>query len=183
MRCSLTSLLGLIPLALALDTTSVTFTVPTNHLPQNGNALPPNTHVTLSTLHKSYSTPLTTANTFVFRNVTPGSYLVDTHCTTHAFAPLRLDVSDELTLAVWETYRGNDWDNKGEVVAGAEAKRFELRVLGGKNYFVERPKCMRYLPLLHTIQVRGYQSWEVLIYGFSFCAWDPEKSDDIAGLG
>ncbi|KAJ3943732.1 uncharacterized protein N0V96_006664 [Colletotrichum fioriniae] len=47
-------------------------------------------------------------------------------------------------LAAWETYRGNDWDNKGEAYAAKDfeggGKGFEVRVLGQKNYFVERSK-------------------------------------------
>ena len=63
--------------------------------------------------------------------------------------PLRVDVLDDgeggkISLAAWETYRGNDWDNKGEVVPlreGGKDRGFEVRLLGGKNYFVERVKC------------------------------------------
>jgi hypothetical protein len=64
--------------------------------------------------------------------------------------PLRIDVmkgeseGEAMSLAAWETYRGNDWDNKGEAVPLRESGKdmsFELRLLGGKNYFVERMKC------------------------------------------
>jgi O-acetylhomoserine/O-acetylserine sulfhydrylase len=103
------------------------------------------------------SAPLTTSNTFVFRNVSVGSYLADIHCPTFAFAPLRVDVSeapgsegkDNDVVSVWETYRGNDWDNKGEAVA-SDAVGYELRVLGVKSYFMERSKCeaFPYFPCL-----------------------------------
>ncbi|KAK3386954.1 hypothetical protein B0H63DRAFT_558555 [Podospora didyma] len=129
--------------------TSVTFRIPaTQHL-QNLHTLPASTHATLSTFHKTLSAPLSTSNTFVFRNVTAGSYLVDFHCATHMFAPLRLDVSPpvddhggkapKLVLKAWETFRGNDWDNKGEAVPLRDDV-FDARLLGAKSYFMERSK-------------------------------------------
>lgn len=132
---------------------SVTLSVPSSPVLPNPYTLPPSTRATLSTLSASFSAPLSVQNTFVFNNVTaPGSYLVDVHCATHAFAPLRLDIAADGSLSAWETYRGNDWDNKGEVYASKDfengGKGFEVRVLGGKNYFVERSKCMSPLPLL-----------------------------------
>ncbi|OHF02422.1 hypothetical protein CORC01_02117, partial [Colletotrichum orchidophilum] len=124
---------------------SLTLSVPSSQALPNPYTLPPSTHATLSTLGASFSAPLSVKNTFVFYNLTgPGSYLVDVHCATHAFAPLRLDVAADGGLAAWETYRGNDWDNKGEVYASKDfeggGKGFEVRVLGQKNYFVERSK-------------------------------------------
>lgn len=74
---------------------------------------------------------------------------MDVHCHTHAFAPLRVDVrdvtpdvvGDDQEVQVWGTFRGNEWSNKGEVV---EAQRgdgiwtFDVKVQGGKDYFIER---------------------------------------------
>jgi hypothetical protein len=62
---------------------------------------------------------------------------------------LRIDVQlaedgEEGIVRAWETYRGNDWGNKGEVVQvkeGSKGRGFELRAIGGKNYFMERPQC------------------------------------------
>ncbi|KAK6226368.1 hypothetical protein QIS74_02415 [Colletotrichum tabaci] len=124
---------------------SLTLSIPSSPALPNPYTLPPSTRATLSALGASFSAPLSVKNTFVFANVTaPGSYLVDVHCATHAFAPLRLDVAADGSLAAWETYRGNDWDNKGEVYAAKDfeggGRGFEVRVLGGKNYFVERSK-------------------------------------------
>ncbi|KZL76462.1 hypothetical protein CI238_12046 [Colletotrichum incanum] len=124
---------------------SLTLSVPSSPALPNPYTLPPSTRATLSALGASFSAPLSVKNTFVFGNVTaPGSYLVDVHCATHAFAPLRLDVGADGSLSAWETYRGNDWDNKGEAYTAKDfeggGKGFEVRVLGGKNYFVERSK-------------------------------------------
>ncbi|KAL5630617.1 hypothetical protein BROUX41_000489 [Berkeleyomyces rouxiae] len=129
--------------ASASDTisTSLLFTVPASQALANPNVLPPSTHATLSAPGKRLSAPLSVSNTFVFQNVTPGSYLVDVHCASHGFAPLRVDVDATGQLVgAWETYRGNEWDNKGEVVQGFQAGRLEMRVLGQRGFFVERPK-------------------------------------------
>lgn len=139
MQLSFLSLLGAPLLALA---TTLTLSLPTNQLLPNPNTLPPSTHATLSTFGKPTQIgQLTTANTFIFHNLTAGSYLADIHCRTHAFAPLRVDVADSGVVAVWETYRGNDWDNKGEAIHPIDGK-YEVRVLGYKNYFMERSKCL-----------------------------------------
>ncbi|RYC65697.1 hypothetical protein CHU98_g486 [Xylaria longipes] len=150
-----------IPLALTLQALSlllspaaaatVTFSIPPSAQIPNPAALPPSTHATLTALGASYAAPLTVDNTFVFRNVTPGSYLGDVHCATHGFAPLRVDVipvtagqdqkphGEDVSLRVWETFRGNDWENKGEEIRPATAGgAFPVKVLGSKVYYTER---------------------------------------------
>lgn len=121
----------------------------------NPHVLPASTRATLTTLGAALSAPLSAANTFVFTNVSAGSYLADVHCATHAFAPLRVDVlrggeavdggSSEgeavLRVRAWETYRGNDWGNMGEEVRAAEGGVLDVRVLGQKGYFMERSSC------------------------------------------
>lgn len=137
----LTTLLVLPALAAA---SSLTLYLPTK---PNPFGLPPNTHATLNALGERFSAPLSAGNTFVFQNVTPGSYLVDVHCATDAFFPLRVDIAaddDKVPVRAWETYRGNDWGNKGEAVPvkeGSGGRGIEVRATGPKNYFVERPKC------------------------------------------
>lgn len=107
--------------------------------------LPPSTHATLSSLHQRFDAPLTVLNTFGFRNVTPGSYLLDVHCATDAFQPLRVDVSDDGEVKAWQTFRGNEWANKGEEVPvkveGATWRGLSVTALGGKLFFMERPAC------------------------------------------
>ncbi|KAI1093849.1 Cys/Met metabolism PLP-dependent enzyme-domain-containing protein [Rostrohypoxylon terebratum] len=137
--------------------TSFTLWIPSSALLPNPNALPPSTHATLSSLRQTYTAPLSTSNVFAFHNVTPGSYLADVHSGTHVFVPMRVDVysppqkpgSEEgkaaaewkgLLVRAWETYRGNDWDNKGAELprSGGELARFPVRVLGPKEYYIER---------------------------------------------
>jgi len=161
MHISLTPLLGALCLA---SSATITLRLPGPPSLPNPNALPPATHATLSTLGlPSLSAPLTTSNTFVFRNVTSGSYLADVHCPTFAFAPLRVDVDEtgegQEHVKVWETYRGNDWDNKGEALP-KDSVGYEVRVLGSKGYFMERSKCeFRFCPPL-TAWTTTAEDWK-----------------------
>jgi hypothetical protein len=148
---ALLPLLG--PLALAAH---LRVLIPSSVSLPNPSVLPPSTTASLTTLSSIIKTPLRFDNTFDFRNVSSGSYLLDVHCATHAFAPLRVDVHDGLnqegqvseaaTVEVWQTFRGNEWGNKGEAIAvqsmdGEKVWGFEARVGGGKEYFMERSGC------------------------------------------
>lgn len=165
----LTSLLGTGTLASSQQppsssstTTTLTLALPPSQpLLPNPNALPASTRATLTTLGKNRaSAPLSTTNTFVFHNVSRGSYLLDVHCPTLFFVPLRVDVTREVDgegdedegkvgggrvrVRAWETFRGNDWGNKGEsvqVVGAGEGVLMEARVTGRKGYFMERSSC------------------------------------------
>ncbi|EFY84528.1 hypothetical protein J3459_008434 [Metarhizium acridum] len=113
----------------------------------NPFTLPASTHATLSTLGSAFSAPISALNTFVFHNVTPGSYLADIHCKTDGFRPLRIDVArgadGKETFQAWDTFRGNEWGNKGEALAvkdGSAGWGVEVKSLGKKMYFVDRPQ-------------------------------------------
>lgn len=148
---------------------SLTISIPSVPALQNPWTLPPTTHATLNSLSTRHSAPLTDRNTMTFHNLTaPGSYLLDIHCPSHAFIPFRVDVAADGSLYAWETYRGNDWENKGEAVPardfgvrGGEAQHgFEARVAGAKGYYVERSKCMyRGVPNGHIPPARLCQRW------------------------
>ncbi|KAH6608115.1 nonselective cation channel [Trichoderma cornu-damae] len=126
----------------ALSAAELTLTV---SLPPKPNPflLPPSTHATLSSLHKRLDAPLTAVNTFSFHNVSADSYLLDVHCATDFFHPLRVDVGDDGEVRAWETYRGNEWGNKGEEVQvrseGASWRGIGVKAVGGKLFFMERP--------------------------------------------
>ncbi|KAI1364666.1 hypothetical protein F5Y08DRAFT_306144 [Xylaria arbuscula] len=155
--------LSLQALSLLASAATVTLSIPPSPQIPNPAALPPSTHATLTALGASFLAPLTVDNTFVFRNVTPGSYLADIYSPTHGFAPLRVDVlspsagdddasksrkpdvggadgdGNDLGLRVWETFRGNDWENKGEEIRPvAVGGAFPVKVLGSKVYYTER---------------------------------------------
>lgn len=151
MRISLAALLGALPACLAAAKTSLTLSIPPSQFLPNPNVLPPSTHATLTTLHQTYSAPLSISNTFVFHNVTAGSYLADVHCASYGFSPLRVDVTttadgaagvdSKFTVKVWETYRGNEWENKGEEFVKSADGGFPVRCMGKKVFFQERGKC------------------------------------------
>lgn len=56
-------------------------------------------------------------------------------------------MKDVAAVEVWQTFRGNEWGNKGEVVqvqdvnVDGKVYGFEVRVGGGKEYFLERSGC------------------------------------------
>jgi ER membrane protein complex subunit 7 len=161
MRFSFLALAGLVAGSAVAPppSTSVRLQIQATHQLPNPYALPPSTKATLTSFHRRHAAPISTTSQFVFHNVTPGSYLVDVHCTTHAFAPLRLDVEapapdsekpQALVLKAWETYRGNDWDNKGQAVP-LQNGVFEVQAVGVKNYFIERSKC-KFCPLPDRIE-------------------------------
>lgn len=145
------SLLLLLPSAAAVThhpepQTTVSLWIPSSAVLPNPRTLSATTHATLTALRSFHDAPLSTSGAFVFRNVTPGSYLADVHCGSHAFAPLRIDVvaADEaLLVRAWETYRGNDWENKGPEVprTAGGAAGFAVRALAPKEYYVERGSC------------------------------------------
>jgi hypothetical protein len=148
----ISNLITLFGLPLALAVHHIRVSVPSSQQLQHPNTLLASTHATLTTLSNAYSAPLRSDNTFDFRNVSSGSYLLDVHCHTHAFAPLRVDVrdvtpdvvGDDQEVQVWGTFRGNEWSNKGEVVQAQRGDgiwTFDVKVQGGKDYFIERQGC------------------------------------------
>lgn len=45
-------------------------------------------------------------------------------------------------MEVWQTFRGNEWDNKGEKVGeGVGRCGVEVRVVGAKGFYEERGGC------------------------------------------
>ncbi|PHH64032.1 hypothetical protein CDD81_5137 [Ophiocordyceps australis] len=125
-------MLLLMPLALC--------TIVKLHLPATPSpiSLSSRTHATLSTLGTYLSAPLSAHNTIVFRNVTSGSYLVDVHCPSEAYRPLRVDVAQDGSVTAWDTFRGNEWENLGEVVP-VKNGALEVRWMGSRQYYLERP--------------------------------------------
>ncbi|KAK1141989.1 hypothetical protein N8T08_008312 [Aspergillus melleus] len=127
---SLHVLLLFVAATATLVASTLTVTIPPSTLLPNPNALPAGTHATLTSLPSSehtkndaesvahpLSTSLTRSGTFVFRSLhssKPQSYLLDIRSAEYVFAPYRVDVSaDGVVLGIWETFRGNPWDNRG----------------------------------------------------------------------
>ncbi|KAM3543985.1 hypothetical protein ARSEF1564_003094 [Beauveria bassiana] len=171
MRLPSAAAAGLLALAHLAASTTVTLHLPSTPAP---GTLSPRTHATLTTLGRRLSAPLSAAHSFVFRNVSAGSYLADVHCPTDGFAPLRVDVvggkeeeEEEEAVQAWETYRGNDWGNKGEALVlkqGSDGTQgFEVRALGRKGYFMERPKFSVMSILMNPMILMGLVSMVIFI--------------------
>ncbi|KAK6352642.1 hypothetical protein TWF730_009460 [Orbilia blumenaviensis] len=87
-----------------------------NNILQSLTLLPPSTSVSLSAgnLADSRTSHVYSSGAFKFQDVKPGSYLLEVNCRTHLFPSLRVDVSSDGLVEVYGTFRGNEWDNKGE---------------------------------------------------------------------
>ncbi|KAK5661495.1 hypothetical protein OQA88_11399 [Cercophora sp. LCS_1] len=154
--------LPLLALASTAFAHSLTLRIPPTPQIPNPSTLPPSTHATLTSLHEYHSAPLSVSNTFVFPNLTAGSYLADIHCATYGFAPLRVDILPEGTK-VWETYRGNDWENTGELLTRSDEEVVDVKVLGGKGYFMERSKFNAFSILKNPMIILGLVSMGIFI--------------------
>ncbi|KAI9735258.1 MAG: hypothetical protein M1834_001848 [Cirrosporium novae-zelandiae] len=106
--------------------------IPTSNLLSNPSILPASTSASLTTLGTYQKTLLNRNNEFEFRNVGSGSYLMEIHCRDFTFAPLRVDVGESEKVQVWQTFRGNEWDNRGERL---DERPIEAKVLGQKAYY------------------------------------------------
>ena len=125
--------------------------IPTTPL-VNPATLPPTTHATIQASGPPQSARLSKANSFTFTNVSAGSYLATIHCRDYAFEPLRIDVAIEdategsgdkrEVVKAWQTFIGNEWDNKGESRGeGGNGLVIEARPLGLKEYYERREGC------------------------------------------
>jgi hypothetical protein len=118
----------------------------------NPSTLPSTTHATLQSSGPPLDAYLTRSNTFNFNNVSAGSYLATVHCRDYAFEPLRIDVTREEAvegsgekkemIRAWQTFLGNEWDNKGESRGeGGNGLVVEARPVGTKYFYQERQGC------------------------------------------
>ena len=143
---------------------SLTITIPPSSLLPNANALPAGTHATLTSSSSGkhpLTAPLTRSSTFVFRSPAPAvtgneeSFLLDIHSSEFVFAPYRVDVSaDGAVTGVWETFRGNPWENRGAEKYVRDAAKtagddvvVSAKVLGKREFYEERTKCIPFFPL------------------------------------
>lgn len=125
--------------------------IPITHV-VNPSALSSTTHATLQSSGAPLDAYLTRSNTFNFNNVSAGSYLAMVHCRDYAFEPLRIDVSIEEpvegsgdkkeVIRAWQTFLGNEWENKGESRGeGGNGLVIEARPVGQKQFYQERAGC------------------------------------------
>ena len=63
------------------------------------------------------------------------------------------EAESDKEVNVWGTFRGNEWNNKGEVVQAQKEEdiwTFGVKVQGGKDYFIERAGCEIQISLLRS---------------------------------
>jgi len=135
----LLTLFSVLPASLAA---LVTVSIPSTAL-VNPSTLPATTHATLEEFGVKLNAPLTRANTFAFHNVTQGSYLLSVFSKDFLFENLRIDVADgtegaEQKVEAWQTFRGNEWDNKGEARNGVLPGQVEVRPIIRKDFYQAR---------------------------------------------
>lgn len=135
------TLLAIIPATLAL---SIVINVPPTALIPNPSTLPSSTHATLLEHHVKLDAPLTSANSFIFHNVSSGSYLFSVYSRDHFFENLRIDVGTgegSNKVEAWQTFMGNEWENKGEKRDGVIPGTLEVKPVGRKDYYTQRQGC------------------------------------------
>ena len=139
---------------------------PTQALPKP-QSLPARTFAALTTVNFTLTATFTRASTFEFLDPPPGSYLCEVWTNSHVFVPMRVDVSmlpagDEAgsnsqkedtvrsksllkRVDVWQTFRGNEWDNKGELLGSGTLEQGGVQanvgVLGVRDFYEARQGC------------------------------------------
>ncbi|CCX04231.1 Similar to UPF0480 protein At4g32130; acc. no. Q8VY97 [Pyronema omphalodes CBS 100304] len=108
--------------------------IPASTVLPNPSELPADTTITLTTAGELHKTFLRWDNTFVFRNVSEGSYVLDVAAEGYAFSPLRVDVGKGEEVAVKQTWRGRAWSNTGE----SKGVPIELRPIQATSYYQVR---------------------------------------------
>jgi hypothetical protein len=112
----------------------------------NPALLPASTHATLlGSPGVKYSAPLRRDNTFIFVSLPEDSYLLTIHTHDYFFTPYRVDVGHTETNAeqevvhVWQTFRGNEWNNKGPVIGSGKSElRIDVRPGAAKDFYLQR---------------------------------------------
>lgn len=126
---------------------NLTVAVPPSQLLPNPGVLPPSTHaILLGPPGVRLDAPIRRDNTFVFSDLPEASYLLTIHSRDYFFAPLRVDVQqpasaeDPLqTIEAWQTFRGNEWSNKGPSFgAGKGSLTINVRAGAPKDFYQER---------------------------------------------
>ena len=112
----------------------------------NPSTLLPSTHaVLLGPPGVRFDAPIRRDNTFLFPPLDDASYLLTIHSRDYFFAPIRVDVTKTdgdasgQTLSAWQTFRGNEWSNKGPQYGSAEDQlTIQVQASGQKDFYLER---------------------------------------------
>ncbi|KAF3280953.1 hypothetical protein TWF970_002629 [Orbilia oligospora] len=131
----LTSLLLLL-FPVLIHAVNVIGSIKPNNVLQSLTLLPPSMTVSLSgaNLADSRTSHIYSNGAFKFQDVKPGSYLLEVNCRTHLFPSFRVDVSTDGLVEVYGTFRGNEWDNKGE----RKPHPIDISPVKGSDFYIVR---------------------------------------------
>lgn len=141
------TLLSLLLSTAAASAARLTVSIASSQQLPNPATLPPSTHaVLLGPPGVKYDVSLRRDNTLVFVDIPPASYLLTVHSRDHFFPPLRVDVvkspgdsSQQETIEAWQTFRGNEWSNKGPRYGSAQGSlTIDIRPDVQKDYYQQR---------------------------------------------
>ena len=131
----------------------LTISIPPSSALPNPATLPPSTHaVLLGPPGVRFNAPIRRDNTFVFTDLPEASYLLTLHSRDHFFPPFRVDVTRTVAankgttdtsyvekIEVWQTFRGNEWSNKGPSLGSGEGEvTIQVRPSGVKEFYQDR---------------------------------------------
>jgi hypothetical protein len=143
----ISSLLSVLGAAALASAAKLTINIPPNSpaLP-NPASLPASTHATLiGAPGVKFTAPLRRDNTFVFDSLPESSYLLAIHARDHFFPPYRVDVGHaegeaaQEIVHVWQTFRGNEWSNKGPYLGSAQGElKVDIRPAAQKEFYQSR---------------------------------------------
>ncbi|KAK0252949.1 hypothetical protein LTS09_011859 [Friedmanniomyces endolithicus] len=112
----------------------------------NPASLAPSTHaVLIGPPGVQYEAPIRRDNTFTFPDLAEASYLLTVHSRDYFFPLLRVDVTkaadgtQQETVQAWQTFRGNEWSNKGPFYgSGTGGLRIQIQPSSQKNFYQDR---------------------------------------------
>ena len=125
----------------------LTVSIPSSTILPNPGSLPPSTHaVLLGPPGTRYDVPLRRDNTLQFPDLPPASYLLTIHSRDLSFPPLRVDVTgpaadgvQQGSISAWQTFRGNEWSNKGPSYgSGTGNLLVQVSPTGTKDFYQTR---------------------------------------------
>ncbi|EMC96262.1 hypothetical protein BAUCODRAFT_89075 [Baudoinia panamericana UAMH 10762] len=112
----------------------------------NPATLPSSTHaVLIGPAGVHYDVPIRKDSTFAFGDLAEASYLLTIYSRDYFFPSLRVDVgaaadgSQHQTIQAWQTFRGNEWNNKGPAYGqGRDELKVQVQPTSKKDFYQSR---------------------------------------------
>ena len=166
----------------------LTVSIPPSQLLPNPSTLPSSSHaILLGPPGTRYDAPLRKDNTFLFPDLQDASYLLTIHSHNYFFPPLRVDVTSSegngKNISAWATFRGNEWDNKGQFYGtGKEELTISVKAGAEKQFYQERGG-FNILSFLKSPMILMGLASVVLIFGMPYLMdnMDAETKEEFEG--